>query len=607
MTRSVNLNQKPYTVYAVRRSAPRRWARVALVTLLFLMSFVLVAAGGVYVWLDLQVRKANNGPGDSAAVSVIREPGDTSLVDPALDKPDAQDILILGSDSREGEGEVYGRSDTLMIVHVDPAEDFVSVLSLPRDLRVEVPEHGMQKINAAFAFGGPALSIETVQWVTRLDIDHYINVDFEAFRSITTALGGIYVDVDRRYYYGGIAYEKIDVQPGYQRLAGEQALDYVRFRHDNNLDFGRIERQQRFLQAAREQVSKWDAALKIPQLVQLLARNTSTDMTTAEGLNQVLKLALWGVRLDGSRIKQVTLEAETREMGGASYVIATDEAIRRAVDDLITAPSKSPSDDAGTTSTSEGTGTSGGSSSTVTTPERVDLTGVTVNVFNGNGRSGEAAGTGAWLQSMGAVIGRIGDAKSHDNARSSVLYPPTKSAEAQRVADALGLTRVREDASGADIAVILGADFTLPAEFRPAPTVDNIPDSVQWKEDAARASFTLMAPAVIPEGFGERDSRLYEIQTDDGSFPALKVMFRLGREDQYLGVMETTFLDAPAAAPDEEVTQDGTVFTVVASDGRVERVWWKKDGVLYWVSNTLGYHLDRDALLAVAGSMIPLP
>src|SRR5665811_73810 len=131
--------------------------------------------------------------------------------------------------------------------------------------------------------------------------------------------------------------------------------------------------------------------------------------------------------------------------------------------------------------------------------------------------------------------------------------------------------------------------------------------SEAWKEDAARASFPLMAPSFLPEGFVYRDSRLYEIQSDDGSFPALKVIFRIGREDQYLGVMETTFVDAPAAAPGEEVTQDGTVFTVVASGGRVERVWWKKDGVLYWVANTLGYRLDRGALLDLAGSMISLP
>ena len=78
---------------------------MALVTLLFVMGFVLVAAGGVYVWLDMQVREANQGPGDSAAVSAVQQPPDSSVVDPALEKPDAQDILILGSDSREGEGE----------------------------------------------------------------------------------------------------------------------------------------------------------------------------------------------------------------------------------------------------------------------------------------------------------------------------------------------------------------------------------------------------------------------------------------------------------------------------------------------------------------------
>ncbi len=574
---------------------------MALVTLLFVMGFVLVAAGGVYVWLDMQVREANQGPGDSAAVSVIQQPDDTSVVDPALEKPDAQDILILGSDSREGEDEEYGRSDTLMIVHVDPAEDFVSVLSLPRDLRVRVPDYGMQKINAAFAFGGPALSIRTVQGITGLDLDHYINVDFEAFRSITSALGGVYIDVDRRYFYGGIDYENIDIQPGYQRLGGEQALDYVRFRHDNSGDFGRIERQQRFLQAAREQISKWDAALKIPELVQLIARNSSTDIKTAQALN----LALWGLRLDRSRIKQVTLEADVQEIGGGSYVVATEEAVRAAARDLVTAPSPAP-DQTGTTTPGNADG-SDDSSTTSTTAAHTDLTGMTVNVFNGNGRSGEAAGAGAWLQSMGAVVGRVGDAKSHDNAQSSVLHPAARSGEAERVAEALGINRVREDNTGAVISVVLGADFALPPEFRPAATVDNIPDSRPWKEDAARASFPLMAPAFLPEGFEYRDSRLYEIQSDDGSFPALKVIFRVGREDQYLGVMETTFVDAPAAAPGEEVTQNGTVFTVVASGGRVERVWWKKDGVLYWVANALGYRLDRDALLDLAGSMISLP
>ena len=113
-------------------------------------------------------------------------------------------VLLLGSDIRPDEEEKYGRSDTLMLLHVDPDADYVSVLSLPRDLRVYLNDlHGYQKINAAYAYGGDALAITTVQELTGLKINHFVNVNFDAFRAVTTALGGIYVDVDRRYYYGG--------------------------------------------------------------------------------------------------------------------------------------------------------------------------------------------------------------------------------------------------------------------------------------------------------------------------------------------------------------------------------------------------------------------
>jgi len=591
-------------------SAPRRWIRVALITLLVLVALVAVAAGGVYLWLDYTLRQGNQDPDASAISSALSLTTSTWAGDgdPVPDNPDAQDILVLGSDTREGEGDTYGRSDTLMIIHVDPSEDYVSILSLPRDLRVEIPEHGVQKINAAFAYGGPVLAIETVQWVTGLDLDHYVNIDFEAFRALTTSLGGIYVDVDRRYYYGGDQYENIDIQPGYQRLAGEQALDYVRFRHDNNADFGRIERQQRFLTAARDQVSKWETAIKVPQLVSLVARNVSTDIDTAPAL----QLAVWGLRLDRARIRQVTLAAETREIGGVSYVVATDEAMREAVRDLKTAPARPLPDDTSTTGTTEGstsTGTTGGTGSS-TAPslfEKVDLTGVTVNVFNGNGRSGEAGAAGAWLESMGAVIGRIGDAASSENARSMVLYPPEKMGAAQLVARATGVSKVLEDSAGGEIALVLGRDFVLPEGYRPVPTLESIPDSGTWDRLTSEVSFGLMAPSLIPEDFKYRDSRSYEIDTEDGAFPALKVMYRLGREDQYLGLMETTFVEAPAAADGEVVAQNGIDFTVVATAGQVDRVWWKRDGVLYWVSNTLSYHLDRAEMLAFAQSAIPLP
>ena len=116
-------------------------------------------------------------------------------------------ILLLGSDTRSGIGQVEGsRSDTIILVHVDPANNYLSHALLPPG---PAGEGGgltaRSKLNAAYAYGGPALTIKTIQQITGVDIDHYLEVDFQAFRDMTDALGGVYVEVDRRYYYNGTA------------------------------------------------------------------------------------------------------------------------------------------------------------------------------------------------------------------------------------------------------------------------------------------------------------------------------------------------------------------------------------------------------------------
>ncbi len=574
-----------------------------MIVLLVVAALAAVAAGGTYLWLDNLVRGTHGDPDQQTIESLLEETTTTSEGQQVVDKqPSSQDILVLGSDNREEGSETYGRSDTLMIVHVDPEAEFVSILSLPRDLRVEVPGRGVQKINAAFAYGGPELAIRTVQQVTNIDLDHYVNIDFDAFRELTTELGGIYVDVDRRYYYGGNQYENIDLQPGYQKLAGEQALDWVRFRHDGNVDFGRIERQQRFLRAAREQISKWDAALKVPSLVGLVARNVHTDISTGDAL----KLAYWGLKLGGGRVKQVDLAADTREIGGASYVVATDDAIREAVLDLM-----QPPEDASPVGTTDSTAPDGQTTlpgATTTTSEAavtVDLTGISVEVLNGNGRPGEAAAAAEWLKSLGANVSRVGDTSGHDTAATRVVHPAAQSGAAELVARALGTGSLSES-TGEIITIVLGRDFELPEGFRPRPTVDQIPNSGEWRSLAGKVSFGIMAPAYLPETVRYRDERVYEIETDDGPRPALKVMYRYNSRDLYMGIMQTTFLDAPAAGEGETVQVDDTTYTVVAADGKVDRVWWVRDGVLHWVSNTLFYDLDRAELLKVATSTIPV-
>lgn len=579
-----------------------------LMGLLLFVAVVAVGAGGTYLWLDLKVRQTNHGPNASSiAVVLSKSPTTSSGTGTTLEPPNTQNLLLLGSDNRETAGEKYGRSDTLMLVHIDPQQNFISVLSIPRDLRVEIPGYGVQKINAAYAIKGAELSIETVQTVTGVDLNHYVNIDFNAFRQVTTELGGIYVDVDRRYYYVGDNYENINIWPGYQPLAGEDALDYVRFRHDGNNDFGRIQRQQRFLRAAKEQVSKWDAALKIPKLVDLLAANVTTDMSTM----QILRLAAWGMRLPGGRVKQVELTSTTQDIGGASYAVASEDAMRAAVRDLM-APPELPGPMTVATGGASTTGTSetGGATATTalgTTAEKVDLAGVAVDVKNGNGRPGEAATTAGWLRSLGADIGTVGNAKGADVSSTRVAYPKGEKPSAQLVARALGADRVEYDASIHVVTAVLGSDFAVPEGFTGTITIDDIPDKGEYIALRAASGIPLMAPSYLPEGSRRTDSRSYSIQTDHGLKRAVKVVYASSAEDQPFGLMATTFTDAPAASAGREMTVNSTTYTAVTFGGKVDRVWWKGDGVLYWLSNTVSNSLSLDEMVKVATGMVPVP
>ncbi|MBC7460084.1 MAG: LCP family protein, partial [Thermoleophilia bacterium] len=139
-----------------------------------------------------------------------------ALVAPKAGKP--TNILVLGSDNRAGAGEQGSNSDTLMLVRLNPQDKTISILSFPRDLYVPIPGRGSQKINAAYAEGGTALTIQTIKQLTDLDVNFVMNVDFTGFQDIVDQLGGIYVDVDRPYFVAeGSGHSAIDLQPGYQR------------------------------------------------------------------------------------------------------------------------------------------------------------------------------------------------------------------------------------------------------------------------------------------------------------------------------------------------------------------------------------------------------
>ena len=324
----------------------RRRGRIALWTILGLFVALLAAAGGFYLWYQSEVGSSNArvDPDVVAALdedatsttlsggapsTTLRPPTTTVTIPEA---PGSMNLVLLGSDTRSTNGK-GGRSDSIILVHVDTQNDFLSMLSIPRDLRVKIPGRGYNKINAAYAYGGAALVIRTVQSVMGIDLDHYAETDFNGFKEITNALGGVYVDVDRTYDDG-----KIQLQPGYQLLDGQNALRFCRTRHDKNIDFGRMQRQQRFLTAVREQAIGWNLALKLPSLISSTFGNVDTDLSA----NEVLKLAWWGVKLDDSRIKMASIITSTGTLKGVSYVLATDKQIASAVKDFLTPPAALP-------------------------------------------------------------------------------------------------------------------------------------------------------------------------------------------------------------------------------------------------------------------------
>ncbi len=169
-------------------------------------------------------------------------------------------VLLIGSDTRGDEG----RSDALMIGHYNQTTNQVKIVSIMRDTYVDIPDYGMNKINAAFAFGGPELVRKTIKRNFDIDVNYYAIVDFEGFPKIVDLLAPNGIDVDIPYEMSyGIG---MTLFPGEQTLHGDQLLAYVRFRHDRLSDFGRVERQQEIMTKVKDQIS-FQSLMNLPKIL----------------------------------------------------------------------------------------------------------------------------------------------------------------------------------------------------------------------------------------------------------------------------------------------------------------------------------------------------
>jgi LCP family protein required for cell wall assembly len=216
-----------------------------------------------------------------------------------VDAGGPQTILLLGSDQRYVDIKAKNpvRSDTIILLRLDPSKGATAVMSLPRDLKVHIPGHGFDKINAAYAIGGPTLSVKTIRSLLHIPINHVVNVNFGGFRRAVDRLGCVYTDVDRRYFNdnhppfgGGGDYATIDLKAGYQKLCGQNALDFVRYRHFDT-DLVRAARQQQFLADAKDQIGVGKLFSDRKALLKIFGRYTQTDITSGDAILRLLKLA----------------------------------------------------------------------------------------------------------------------------------------------------------------------------------------------------------------------------------------------------------------------------------------------------------------------------
>ena len=192
------------------------------------------------------------------------------------------DVLVLGVDKSSGPEGGSSRSDTMMLVRVTPATGEVKLLSVPRDLYVEIEPGNKDKINSAYAYGGVDRARTVMEGITGVTVENYVIVDFRGFKEMIDVIGGVKVDVGH-----GVFPEKWHMGEGVQRLGGRKALFYARYRGTPRADLDRIDHQQKLLAALRRQAFRWNTVTKLPSILKTTNENVETDL----GIWQAVPLA----------------------------------------------------------------------------------------------------------------------------------------------------------------------------------------------------------------------------------------------------------------------------------------------------------------------------
>lgn len=285
---------------------------------------VLVAVGGYYAYTIF------------AFVNGIQQPTlvDHQKGDPAANPNDIKmwngkervNILLLGVDRRGMRPNELPRSDSMMIVSIDPVTKRYDMFSILRDTYVKIPGYGHSRINVALGEGGPELAMQTVSEFTGLSVDRYVVTDFEGFKNLIDVVGGVEVDVEKDMRYRDPSDKgvyDINLKKGMQRLDGSKALQYARFRHDAMSDYTRTERQRKLLKALAVQMKSATTLIQMPAILKSVTPYIQTNINSLD----MVKLATLGISLETENVGQYQLPPmdALRESNRGGSVLLPDE------------------------------------------------------------------------------------------------------------------------------------------------------------------------------------------------------------------------------------------------------------------------------------------
>ena len=594
------------------RSLAGLFGRIFLWLVIAALMLAAGIAGGTYLYVEQDIA-SSLGP-RSADVREAQETLDVVI------PGEPTTALVLGYDKRAGvEAGETGHSDTLMLVRADPGLETVTMLSFPRDLLVEI--HGcpngtfVSRINNAYGECGSSAAVETVRNLTGLPINFLVTVNFRGFKQVVSKMGGVWIDVDRRYFNdnssGGERYAVIDLQPGYQRLNGEDALEYVRYRHLDS-DFFRLARQQQFLRGVKQRAADFPI-IDLPKLVKTVTSNVEVGKGDGTRFDSrtLLEYAALVYGLPARHVIQTKIDLGCYQ--GLNEVVVPESCIQAAVNDFIQPDVEAPLK----------------ATDVALNRRRVDTapppSETTVTVLNGNGQVGSATSAGSQLAARGYRVATSGDgnAPSWEYFRTEVYFQGDARARsaANKLAKLFGDARVSAIpaeivplSNGATVTVIVGQTYhgtiaaapadKTPERSKPAVRLDSAARP-HLQSVARRVPYPLMVPTRIEQSSSLSTIMPIRLHKLGGS-NAVRLTYTIGGVD-YWGIQMTNWKEAPVLQDPNEVTKiGGRTYRLYYNGSNLHMVVLDTGEATYWVVNSLLDKLSNETMLSIAKGLRPL-